>query len=279
MAERPAHLPILLIGAGRLGGALLDGWGLTNAVPAADILIRARTVTVAATAAVARGARLDPPDADLRAACTVVIGVKPMALGEVAKAYAPLLAADAVIVSLLVGVEAADVSKAFGGRRVARVMPTTGVAIGRGAASLYADDPEALAAAHALFDPVAATVDLADEALMPAAAAVSGSGPAYLFAFVEALEAAAREAGLPEEAARTLGRATITGAAAHLHALDADPADLRRQVASPGGTTEAALKVLMDETTGLPLLLRRAVQANISRGAEIAAAAAAPRQA
>ena len=273
------HLPVLLIGAGRLGGALLDGWGLTKAVPAEELMIRARTATDTAIAAAERGARLNAPDADLASARTVVLAVKPMALGEVAKAYAPLLAADAVIVSLLVGVAAADVSKAFEGRRVVRVMPTTGVAIGRGAASLYADDPEALAAAHALFDPVAATVDLADEALMPAAAAVSGSGPAYLFAFIEALDAAALEAGLPEEAARTLARATITGAAAHLHALEADPADLRRQVASPGGTTEAALTVLMDEATGLPSLLRKAVAANISRGAEIAAAAAAPRQA
>ncbi len=276
MAERPAHLPVLLIGAGRLGGALLDGWGLTAGVAAYETMMRARTVSGPARAAAERGATLNPPDPDLLAARTVVIAVKPMALGEVAMAYAPLLSPHAVIVSLLVGVSLADVSRAFGGRPTVRVMPTTGIAIGRGTASLYATDAAALAAGHAMFDSVAVTVDLGNEALMPAAAAVSGSGPAYLFAFVEALEAAARDAGLPEEAARTLARATITGAAAHLHALGADPADLRRQVASPGGTTEAALKVLMDEVTGFAPLLRRAIAANISRGAEIAAAAAKP---
>jgi pyrroline-5-carboxylate reductase len=265
--------PVLLIGAGRLGGAMLDGWGLTGAVSPERLLVRARTVTPAAQRAADRGAALNPPDDRLSTARAVVLGMKPLALGEAAAVYAPHLAADAVIVSLLVGVSAQAASRAFGGRPVVRVMPTTAVAIGRGAASLYADDTGALAVGHALFDPVATTVDLADEALMPAAAAVSGSGPAYLYAFVEALEAAGVSAGLPEATARALAEATITGAAAYLTASAERPQALRAQVASPGGTTEAALKVLMDPVDGFPGLLRRGVEANISRGAEIAAAA------
>lgn len=265
--------PVLLIGAGRLGGALLDGWRLTGAVPLPDLSIRTRTVTAPARAAGEAGAVLDPPDADLARAKAVVLAVKPSALADVAGTYAPLLAREAVIVSLLVGVEAAAISAAFEGRPTVRVMPTTGVAIGKGVASLFSDDPETLAVAHALFDPVAVTVELPHEGLMPAAAAVSGSGPAYLFAFVEALEAAALAEGLDADAAATLARATVIGAAAHLDRSGAAPADLRRQVASPGGTTEAALKVLADEARGLAPLLHAAVKANISRGAEIAAAA------
>jgi pyrroline-5-carboxylate reductase len=270
----PSAPTVLIIGAGRLGGALLDGWGIAGTPAPERLLLRVRTVTAAAQAAADRGAVLNPPDAALRAAEVVVLAMKPFALAEVAQTYAPLLSPDAVIVSLLVGVEAAQVARAFGGRRVARAMPTTAVAIAQGTASLIADDADALAAAHALFDPVATTVDLDSEAQMPAAAAVSGSGPAYLYAFVEALEAAGLAQGLPAQAARTLAQATVTGSAAYLQRSGADPADLRRQVAAPGGTTEAALKVLMDAGRGLEPLLSEAVNANIARGAEIAAAAA-----
>jgi pyrroline-5-carboxylate reductase len=144
-------------------------------------------------------------------------------------------------------------------------MPTTAAAINQGTASLYADDPAALARAHALFEPLGSVVDLADEALMHAATAVSGSGPAYLYAFVEALEAAAAAAGLPPKEAARLARSTLTGAAALLAAdPKADPAELRRQVTSPGGTTEAALTVLMGEG-GLGPLLREAVAAAVRR--------------
>ena len=175
---------VLLIGAGRLGGALLEGWALTEAVSPAQLIVRARTVSPAAQAVAARGAALNPPDGALAEADIVVLAMKPLGLSAVAGAYAALLSPEAIIVSLLVGVELAPVVEAFAGRRVVRVMPTTAVAIGQGAASLIATHPEALAAGHALFDPVATTVDLPDEALMPAAAAVSGSGPAYLYAFV-----------------------------------------------------------------------------------------------
>jgi pyrroline-5-carboxylate reductase len=270
----PSAPTVLIIGAGRLGGALLDGWGIAGTPAPQRLLLRVRTVTAAAQAAADRGAVLNPPDPALHAAEVVVLAMKPFALAEVAQTYAPLLSPDAVIVSLLVGVEAAEVARAFGGRRVARAMPTTAVAIAQGTASLIADDADALAAAHALFDPVATTVDLDSEAQMPAAAAVSGSGPAYLYAFVEALEAAGLAQGLPAQAARTLAQATVTGSAAYLQRSGADPAALRRQVASPGGTTEAALKVLTDAGRGLGPLLREAVDANIVRGAEIAAAAA-----
>jgi pyrroline-5-carboxylate reductase len=147
---------------------------------------------------------------------------------------------------------------------LARVMPTTAVAIRKGVATVYAATDLARAAARTLFDPVASLVDVDDEGLMDVATAVSGSAPAYLYAFVEALEAAGENAGLPRETAQTLARATIAGAAALMEGSDEDPAELRRQVTSPGGTTEAALKVLQGQD-GLDALLIAAVDAAVAR--------------
>jgi pyrroline-5-carboxylate reductase len=147
-------------------------------------------------------------------------------------------------------------------------MPTTAAAIGQGVASIYAADAAARAAAHALFAPVGTVVDLADEDQMHAATAVSGSAPAYLYAFVEALEAAGLALNLPPEAARDLARATTAGAAALMADSGAEAADLRRQVTSPGGTTEAALKVLMG-ADGLGPLLERAASAAEERSREL----------
>jgi pyrroline-5-carboxylate reductase len=147
-------------------------------------------------------------------------------------------------------------------------MPTTAVAVGRGVASLFAEDPEAARRAADLFRPVATVVALAEEDLLHAATGVSGSAPAYFYAFVEALEAAGVAAGLPDDAARKLARATMIGAAALLDASGEEPAELRRQVTSPKGTTEAALEVLMGEG-GLGPLLEAAVAAAARRSREL----------
>lgn len=258
-----------MIGAGRLGGAILSGWRLARAIPSARIWLRLRSFSPSAEAAVRDGAALNPPDEALARAATMVLAVKPQAWRDVAEHYAPLLAADAVIVSLLVGVRSSDLAQGFGERRIARVMPTTGVAIARGVASIVAADAVARARAHALFDPIAVTVDLGDEALMDAASAVSGSAPAYFYALVEALQAAGEAEGLSAEVARTLARATFLGSGALLEASGAEPGELRRQVASPGGTTEAALAHFMGEG-GLPDLSRRAVAAAVARARELA---------
>jgi pyrroline-5-carboxylate reductase len=222
----------------------------------------------AALAAAAAGAALNPPEAELARAKTVVLAVKPQVWREAAAEAAPWLHASAVVVSICAGVKSLDIAKAFGGRCVARVMPTTAAAIRQGTASLYADDPAALARAHALFEPLGAVVDLTDEALMHAATAVSGSAPAYLYAFIEALEAAGVTAGLSRRDAARLARSTLTGAAALLAQNGEDPAELRHQVTSPGGTTQAALDVLL-AGDGLPHLLREAVAAAVRRSKEL----------
>lgn len=256
--------PILFLGAGRMGGALIQGWHQAGAFSAADLIVRDPNVDPTAFA----GALVNPPLEALSAAKTVLLAVKPQIWREAIRDVVPHLAPDAVIVSIAAGVSAADISEAFGGRAVARVMPTTAVAIGRGTASVYAGTAQARAAAHALFAPVATVVDLDDEALMHAATAVSGSAPAYLYAFVEALEAAGAGAGLDPAASARLARATIIGAAALMEAGGEEPSELRKQVTSPGGTTAAALAVLMGEG-GFGDLLPRALAAAIARSKEL----------
>ena len=252
--------PILILGAGRMGGALIQGWREAGAFSAADLIIRDPNVDAAAFP----GASVNPPLSELARAKTVLLAVKPQIWREAIADVVPHLAPDAVIISIAAGVRAADISAAFGGRAVARVMPTTAVAIGRGAASVYAEAPLARARAHALFDPVATVVDLDGEALLDAATAVSGSAPAYLYAFIEALEAAGVGVGLDAATCAKLARATVIGAAALMEAGGEEPAELRKQVTSPGGTTAAALAVLMGEG-GFGDLLPRAMAAAIAR--------------
>jgi pyrroline-5-carboxylate reductase len=198
----------------------------------------------------------------------VVLAVKPQVWREVGRDVAGLLRPDAVVVSIAAGVGLSSLAEVFGARAIARVMPTTGVAIGKGVASIIAHDPVARARAHVLFDPVATTVDLDDEALMDAATAVSGSAPAYLYAFIEALESAAIDAGLAEKDAASLVRATVAGAAVLLRESGEAPAELRRKVSSPGGTTEAALKVLLAKQ-GFGPLMHKAVSAAVARSREL----------
>ncbi|MGE5565262.1 MAG: pyrroline-5-carboxylate reductase [Parcubacteria group bacterium] len=253
--------PILLLGAGRMGGALIEGWGRAGAFAASDIMVRDPQ-----PGAFPAGVRVNPVDEELAAAQTVVLAVKPQIWREASAAIVEYLALDAVVVSIAAGVRADDIAEVYGGRRVARVMPTTAVAIGQGTASVFASDAEARSRVHALFESVATVVDLSDEELMHAATAVSGSAPAYLYAFVEALEAAGVEAGLEPAAASGLARSTIAGAAALMAQSGAEPAELRKQVTSPGGTTQAALEVLMAE---LPELMSRAVAAAAKRSREL----------
>jgi pyrroline-5-carboxylate reductase len=256
--------PILLLGAGRMGGALIQGWREAGAFSAADLIVRDPNVDAAAFA----GASVNPPLSDLAKAKTVLLAVKPQIWRQAIADVVQHLAPDAVIVSIAAGVRAADISQAFGGRAVARVMPTTAVAIGRGTASLYADTAEASEVARALFAPVATVVDLDSEELLHAATAVSGSAPAYLYAFVEALEAAGAGVGLDPAASAKLARATIIGAAALMEAGGEEPSELRKQVTSPGGTTAAALAVLMGEG-GFGDLLPKALDAAIARSKEL----------
>jgi pyrroline-5-carboxylate reductase len=257
--------PILLLGAGRMGGALIAGWQRVGVFEADQLMIRDPEPSAEVLAS---GALIDPDPAAMGRAQTVLLMVKPQIWREAVADVAPHLPPNAVIVSIAAGVASADIAAAFGGRRVARVMPTTAAAIGQGTASIFSDNTEARRRARAVFGAVGVVVDLADEDQMHAATAVSGSAPAYLYAFVEALEAAGVSLGLAPQAARGLARATTAGAAALMADSGADAAELRGQVTSPGGTTEAALKVLMG-VGGLDSLLKEAAKAAADRSREL----------
>jgi pyrroline-5-carboxylate reductase len=267
--DKSSITPILVLGAGRMGGALIEGWALTKAFAPADLIIRDPNPSDAALAAVKAGARLNPPHDVLAEAKTILVSVKPQIWRDASADLTAALNPDAVIVSIAAGVRMADLSAAFGGRPVARVVPITAAAIGKGVASIVCDAPVAGQRALALFAPVGTAVELPSEDLMDAATAVSGSAPAYLYALIEALEAAAEAQGLSQQASRDLVRATMIGAAALLDHSGAEPAELRRQVTSPNGTTEAALKVWLGEG-GLFPLAAAAVEAATQRSRELA---------
>jgi pyrroline-5-carboxylate reductase len=261
------RVPVLMAGAGAMGGALIAGWRRGGSPAARGLMVRDPQPGPEALAAVADGALLDPSDADMAQARTVVFGVKPQIWRQVAADLAPRLGPKAVIASVAAGVTAKEMSEAFGGRPVARVMPTLACAIGRGSLALWAPDAGLADEMADLFAPLGAVTRLAREDQMHVATAASGSAPAYLYAFMEALEAAAVAAGLTAAEAAQLSQAAICGAAALLNAGANSPADLRRQVTSPGGTTEAALKVLIP---GLGPLVNDAVAAAAARSRELA---------
>ncbi|MFT4091086.1 MAG: pyrroline-5-carboxylate reductase [Asticcacaulis sp.] len=262
-------LPLMIIGAGALGGSILKGLRVSGAVDPADVIILDLHPQAEAQTFADLGARLNPDEAVVAEAQTVIIAVKPQGWRAVAEAFADKLNPEAVIVSVMAGVRTADLSAAFGGRKVARVMPTTGVATGKGVASLYADEAQALNAAKGIFEPIASTVVLGDEGLIDAATAVSGSGPAYVYAFAAALETAGLEAGLEAADARVLARATLISAANLLDISGEEPEALIKKVASPGGTTEAGLKVLRAEGQGLNELITATVLAAQKRSREL----------
>ncbi len=260
----PQVLPILLVGAGRMGGALLAGWQLAGVLEPFDLIIRDPYPGAEALAVVQAGAALNPPDTAIKAARTVILAVKPQGWRTTAAEIAPLLAPDACVISILAGVGAEDLMSAFGERDIARVMPTTAAAIGKGTASIWAAAEATRLRARHLFAPLGTVVDLEREALMHVATATSGSAPAYLYAFIEALEAAAVSSGLDPQTAAAIVRSTLTGAAALLERGGEDPAELRQQVTSPGGTTQAALEILMGPQ-GLEPLVHSAVAAAVAR--------------
>jgi len=255
--------PLLLLGAGHMGGALIAGWRRAGAVSPRDILIRDPHPGQAAIVAAEAGARLNPSDGDLASARTVILALKPQIWREIAADMAHKIGPDAVVVSIMAGVTAADIAQVFPGRPIVRAMPNTAAAVGKGATGVWSADPDARARAHALFGPVGAVAELAEEGLIHAVTAASGSAPAYVYALVEALQRAGASAGLAPDAARSLSRAALIGAAALLETSGEEAGELRRQVTSPKGTTEAALEVLIGQGALEDLVTRAVLAAQV----------------
>ncbi|CAO4184667.1 pyrroline-5-carboxylate reductase [Methylorubrum populi] len=262
--------PLVLAGAGKMGSALLRGWLADGLDPGAVTVIDPQPSPEVAALCAERGLRLNPTDAEPAGA--LVLGIKPQILDAAAAALAAWIGPDTLVLSILAGKTLADLKRRLpGARALVRVMPNLPASIGRGATGAVGSSevgPDARAGAEALLASSGLVAWLDDEGLIDAVTAVSGSGPAYVFLLAEALAEAGVAAGLPPDLAAQLARATVAGAGA---LLDADPREagqLRRDVTSPGGTTAAALAVLMREE-GLPALMTEAVAAARRRAGEL----------
>lgn len=241
-APAPVPGPVVLVGCGRLGSAILEGWLKTGAPAARDLIVLTPSTKPAAEAARAAGARVNPEPTALAEARTLVLAVKPAKWREALTPLVDLLNPEAVVVSVMAGVAAAEI-RAAAGRPTARVMPTTAVAQARGVAALWSDDDGARAIGRGLFEAMAEVVDLDREELIDAATATAGSAPAFVYAFVQALARAGEAEGLSADAATRLARGALRSAGAGVdagHDLDT----LIARIASPGGTTRAGLDAM-----------------------------------
>lgn len=262
---------LVLLGCGKMGSALLEGWLARGLPPAAVAAIEPapqdRLRALAAEGLALNGALPGRP-----AVC--VLAVKPQMMAAALPQVARFGGGGTLVLSIAAGTPVAAFEAAFGpGTPVVRAMPNTPAAIGRGITALWANPAAGepgLRLAETLLAAVGETVRLPDEGLMDAVTAVSGSGPAYVFHLVEALAAAGEAEGLPPDLAMRLARATVAGAGALLAASPDAAAQLRVNVTSPGGTTAAALAHLMDDATGLRPLMARAVRAAAERGRALA---------
>jgi pyrroline-5-carboxylate reductase len=263
---------ILLVGCGNMGQALVKGWlaegvdpGQIQVVdPNAEAASAARSLGVSVVTSLSE-ARM-PKD-------IVILAVKPQQLDSVLLAYRDMAATGAVFLSIVAGKPIAFYERALGGgAAIVRGMPNTPAAIRQGMTVLSANHAVTASQRDQCQTLMAAVGDvawLADERLMNAVTAISGSGPAYVFLLIEYLTEAAVRVGLEKDLARQLAEKTVAGAGAYALSSEQESDELRRRVTSPGGTTEAALEVLMGQEA-LPALLVRAVEAATERGGELA---------
>jgi pyrroline-5-carboxylate reductase len=270
--------PILLVGCGKMGGALLGGW-IAAGLPPAAVAVVEPVGDMAQAARDTHGVAVAADIADLDDLCPgfapriVVLAVKPQVMAAVAPPYRRFAGPGTVFLSIAAGTSIADLAGHLGAdAAIVRAMPNTPAAVGRGISVLCpnpAADAAQLEACRGLLAAVGEALTIDDEALMDAVTAVSGSGPAYVFLLVECLAQGGVEAGLPAALAARLALITVAGAGALAAQSDDTPATLRHNVTSPGGTTQAALEVLMADD-GLAPLITRAVDAATRRSRELA---------
>jgi pyrroline-5-carboxylate reductase len=261
---------IVLAGAGKMGGAMLTGW-LARGLEPKQVAVIEPHPSAEIVALAAQGIRLNPSAKDIGNAATLVVALKPQTFREAGPGLKPFVTSSTLVVSIMAGTTIASIAQVCGGS-VVRAMPNTPAAIGRGiTVAVAANDVSAAqrAVADALLRATGSVEWVDDEGLMDAVTAVSGSGPAYVFLLAEELARAGVEAGLPEALATKLARETVAGSGELLFRSDLASATLRQNVTSPGGTTAAALEVLMGEG-GMQSLLTRAVAAATRRSKELA---------
>lgn len=258
---------LVLLGCGKMGSAMLAGW-LEGGLPASSVWV------------------LDPYPSDWlkgtgvainaglpESPAIVLIAVKPQMMGDALPSLKALGNGDTLFISVAAGISCASYEAMLGDKTpIVRAMPNTPAAIGRGITALIGNSQSGaqhIDMAEALLSAIGQTVRLQSEDQMDAVTGVSGSGPAYVFHMIETLAAAGEAQGLPADLAMQLAKATVAGAGALAEAADESPEQLRINVTSPNGTTQAALEVLMDKETGFPNLLTRAVAAAANRSKEL----------
>ena len=266
--------PLLLVGCGKMGGAMRDGWlemGLPPTdiyivephEPFAEILAGKGVHTASDIGGLPEG--LDPG--------IVLFAVKPQVMDEVAPPYERFRSPDTVYLSIAAGKAIGYFEARLGAdAAVVRAMPNTPAAVGRGitvvCANAHVSDAQRSVCGR-LLDAVGETAWVDDEDLIDAVTALSGGGPAYVFLLTECMTQAGIDAGLPAELSARLARITVSGAGELMRLSDEDPSTLRENVTSPGGTTAEALKVLMAEDAWQPLMTR-AIAAATARSKELA---------
>lgn len=260
----PASLT--LVGAGRMGSALLRGW-LKGPEREISVIEPSPHDEIRELAEQGR-IRLNP---EPEPSGFVVLAVKPQQFAAISESAKAFVGPKTLAISIMAGVRLAQLSRRLGTERVVRSMPNTPGSIGQGVTAFCVPQgaPKAdISAARELLSPLGDVHGPVDEGLMSAVTAVSGSGPAYIFLLAEVMTEAGVAQGLPRDLAASLARRTVEGAAALMAGSEESPEALRKAVTSPGGTTQAALDILMG-TSGMPQLFRTALAAAASRDRQL----------
>ena len=262
---------ILILGCGNMGGAMLAGWLAAGLDPARF------TVVDPFVAEAPTGVQLlrEVPAAQFD---TVLLGVKPQTIDDAAKALAPAIGSQTVILSVLAGTEIASLAARLpAARAIVRIMPNLAAAIGKSPLGLFGQGLDAASKTRLeqLLAPLGTPEWLASETQLDAVTALAGSGPAFVYRFIDALAAGGAELGLDPAQAARLALTMVEGAASLAFRADVAPAELAARVTSPGGTTAAGLAVL-DEDHALETLVGATLRAARDRGADLAAASRSP---
>lgn len=263
----------LVVGAGRMGGALLAGWlndSVSGVIPEHLYIIDPHMGEDAKAAIQAGATEITAEQKVMGKIDVVLLAIKPQAFDAIAPVIAEKLPQGALVISILAGTTIDALTHAFPNQNIVRAMPNTPAAVGSGMTAFTCTDKVSerqARTAERLLKAGGKVQEVENEHMIDVVTAVSGSGPAYVFHMVEALEAAAIEAGLPSDLAPEFARQTIVGAGALLGGTQAAASELRVAVTSPNGTTQAALDVLMPE---LPALMRETVKAALKRAKELA---------
>ncbi|MFO1033734.1 MAG: pyrroline-5-carboxylate reductase [Hyphomicrobiales bacterium] len=264
---------LVLIGAGKMGGAMLEGWLKAGVNPKQVVALDPAPPPEVAALLAKHGVRHNPPPASITDAEVLLVAVKPQIMDEVLAPLTGLARSKPLVLSIAAGKTIASFERHFGSdAAVIRTIPNTPAAVGRGITAMAANPNVShgqMALAEQLLSSIGEVVQVADESLIDAATAVSGSGPAYIFYMTECLTAAAEAVGLPPDVAVKLARATVAGSGELMRVSGTDAATLRQNVTSPKGTTYEALQVLMADT-GLKPLMTEAVKAAARRSRELA---------